>query len=1055
MRDRLPNFLRFAAALFVFCLSPFASAKIQYNRDVRPILSENCYQCHGPDKNHRKAGLRLDVQEDAFKILESGDHAIVAGDPSKSALIHRITTSDEDDLMPPPKTGKTLTPAQIETLTKWIKEGAEWQGHWAYQKIERPDVPDVKNKEWLRNAIDSFVMARLEKEGLNPSSEADKVTLIRRLSFDLIGLPPTIDEVDAFLADNSAESYEKLVDRLLAAPQFGERMAEHWLDLARYADTNGYHIDTHRDMWKWREWVIEAFNKNKKFDQFTVEQLAGDLLPDATLDQRVASGFNRNGMVNFEGGADPNEYQTLYVIDRVNTTANVYLGATLGCAQCHDHKYDPFTTKDFYKFYAFFNTISEQGLDGNSDDPKPFLRLPNEEQGARLVELLAKIPEAEAAVNKRAEELRKAQENWEKEIASKTNDFPEVAGILALFTFDDTVAPSELGRSQKATSYKGTTNAPAFAAGLCNKSLRLEANGQFVDAGNTGDFERNEAFSISAWIKYEGSGGVIASKMNESGGFQGWDFGVVDNKAWMHLVHRWDTNALKVTTKDKIPAGSWQHLLATYDGSSKAAGLKIYLNGKELALEVNNDKLSDSINTAVPFLIGRRQTGLEFKGNLDDLRLYTRALTSAEAAQLAARPTFELAQLGRDKQSDEQKKYLSAYYRNHFGEALKNAEAHREKLKADRDKLYKEMPQTMVMEEMAEPRETHVLVRGDWRNKGELVTPDIPAVFGHLPTNAPINRLALARWLVSKDQPLTARVTVNRYWQMLFGMGLVKSSNDFGSQGEWPSHHALLDWLAADFMSDWDIKRALKQMMMSATYRQSAKVTPDLLARDTYNRLLARGPRVRLDAEFIRDNALAVSGLLNPAIGGKSVYPYQPPGLWEAIGFGDSFSSQSYHQSHGADLYRRGLYTYWKRSLHYPSFATFDAPNREVCTSQRSRTTTPLQSLVLMNDPVYVEAARALGERVLKNCKDRPLQDQLTYAFRLTLARKPKSEELGILERLYKDQLENYKTKPEAAKSLLKVGESPIPSELDESALAAWTALANVLLNLDETITKS
>jgi hypothetical protein len=1055
VRDRI-GFIRLFIACALALLSSRA-ATIQYNRDIRPILSENCYQCHGPDKNHRKAGLRLDVKEEAFKILESGEHAIIAGDPDKSTVIHRITTTDEDDHMPPAKSGKKLTSAQIDTLKQWIKEGAEWQGHWAYQKVEKPTVPEVKKKEWARNEIDKFILARLEKEGLDPSSEADKITLIRRLSFDLVGLPPTIDEVDAFLADNTSESYEKLVDRLLNSPQFGERMAQHWLDLARYADTNGYHIDNHRDAWKWREWVINAFNKNKPFDEFTIEQLAGDLLENPTLEQRIATGFNRNGMHNFEGGADPDEYQSKYVVDRVATTANVFLGSTLACAECHDHKYDPFTTKDFYRFYAFFNTIPEQGLDGNTDNPRPFIRVPNEEQGAKLVELLAKIPEAEAVVNKRTEELNKAQLAWEKDIATKTNDYPDVTGILALFPFDDSIEPSAEARSQKAATYKGTTNAPTFQAGWINKSLRLERNETHIEAGNTGDFERNESFSISAWIKYEEKNGTIVSKMNDSGANQGWDFGLNDNRAWVHIINRWDTNAIKVLSKEKIPAGAWQHLLATYDGSSKAAGVKIYLNGKPLTIEVERDNLTASINTTAPFRIGRRESGGALKGNIDDLRLYTRALSPTEAAQLTARPIFLLAQLGREKQTDDQKKQLAAYYKDNFGDSLKSAESKLKDLREAKDKLYKEMPQALVMEEMENPRKTHILVRGDWRNKGEQVTPGIPAIFGTagLPPGTNANRLTLAKWLVNRDQPLTPRVTVNRYWQMLFGTGLVKSANDFGSQGEWPSHPELLDWLAADFMDHgWNIKWTLKQMVMSTTYRQSAVVKPDILERDAYNKLLARGPRFRLDAEMIRDNALAVSGLLNEKIGGRSVYPYQPAGLWEAIGFGDSFSSQSYKQSHGPDLYRRGLYTYWKRSLHYPSFATFDAPNREVCTSQRARTTTPLQSLVLMNDPVYVEAARALGQRVLQSCKDRPIEDQITYAFRVTLSRKPKSEELSLLKNLYTDQLSRYQQNKEAATALLKVGESEKPKDLDDAQLAAWTALANVLFNLDETITK-
>lgn len=1049
---------RLLRAIFVPLLALIAEsprAAVQFNRDVRPILSEYCFQCHGPDNNHRKAGLRLDQREGAFKLLESGEHAFVAGDLEKSAAIHRITTTDEDDVMPPPKSGKKLSATQIETLKQWVKEGANWQGHWAYQKVEKPNAPEVKKSEWARNEIDRFILARLEKEGLDPSSEADKVTLIRRLSFDLIGLPPTIDEVDAFLADNTSESYEKLVDRLLNSPQFGERMAQHWLDLARYADTNGYHIDNHRDAWKWRDWVINAFNKNKPFDQFTIEQLAGDLLENPTLDQRIATGFNRNGMHNFEGGADPDEYQTKYVVDRVATTANVFLGSTLACAECHDHKYDPFTTKDFYRFYAFFNTIPEQGLDGNSDNPKPFIRVPNEEQGARLVELLAKIPEAEGVVNKRTEELNKSQIAWEKDIATKTNDYPDVSGILALFPFDNSIEPSAEGRSQKAAAYKGTTNAPAFQAGWIEKALRLEGNETHVEAGNTGDFEYNEAFSISVWIKYEEKNGTIVSKMNDSGVNQGWDFGMNDNRAWVHIIHRWDTNAIKVLSKEKVPAGAWQHLLATYDGSSKAAGVKIYLNGKALTLEVERDNLTASINTSAPFRIGRREGGGAYKGWIDDLRLYTRVLSAAEATQLVARPVFLLAQLGRDKQSDDQKKQLAAYYKDNFGDSLKSAEKKLKDLRDAKDKLYKEMPQALVMEEMENPRKTHILVRGDWRNKGEQVAPGVPAALPQLATNVPANRLALAKWLVNRDQPLTPRVTVNRVWQMLFGTGLVKSSNDFGSQGEWPSHPELLDWLAADFMDrGWNVKRTLKQIVMSAAYRQNAVVKPIHLERDTYNRLLARGPRFRLDAEMIRDNALAVSGLLNPAIGGKSVYPYQPAGLWEAIGFGDSFSSQSYKQSKGADLYRRGLYTYWKRSLHYPSFATFDAPNREVCTSQRARTTTPLQSLVLMNDPIYVEAARALGQRVLQNCKDRPIEDQITYAVRVTLSREPKSEELSLLKNLYTDQLSRYQQNKEAAAALLKVGESEKPKDLDDAALAAWTALANVLFNLDETITK-
>ncbi len=1053
MAHGITSAVRSCALLFVALAVTNSRGAVDYNRDIRPILSENCYACHGPDQNKRKAGLRLDRQEEAFAKLESGAHALVAGDLKQSRLIELVSASSDDDRMPPIKTGKRLTAKQIELLRKWVEEGAVWQRHWAYLPPRIPEMPPVSAREWVANDIDYFVLARLEAEKLRPSPRADKITLIRRLTLDLTGLPPTLREVDQFLADTTPDAYERLVDRLLSSPQYGERMAQHWLDLARYADTNGYHIDNHRDMWKWREWVINAFNSNMPFDQFTIEQLAGDLLPNATLEQKVASGFNRNGMVNFEGGADPDEYHTKYVVDRVVTTSTVWLGSPLACAECHDHKYDPFTQKEFYQFYAFFNNIPERGLDGQKENPVPSLRLPTPEQAVRLADLVQSLPDAERNFKTREFEWPAAQAAWEKEVRAKNPSAPDVAGFLVGYSLDESISVAGASRSQKPVRFTGT-NAPAWTEGRLGNALRFSGQGESVDCGNTADFERDQPFSFTAWVKAEGNGGVIISKMVDEAAFRGFDLGFVDGRPSIHLVSSWEENALKVTTKAKASADEWHLVTATYDGSSKAAGVKLYLDGKLQEAEVAKDSLKGSIRVSEPLRIGKRSKSLPFKGLIDEVRIYPRALRQEEVATLASLPFLTIAASEPEKRTASQKKDLQKYFREHQATAFKQAEQQLASLKQAREDLFSQMPASMVMEEMAQPRKTQILVRGNFRNKGEVVTPNVPGCLPGLPPNAPPNRLTLAQWLTSPDHPLTSRVTVNRFWQMLFGTGLVKTSNDFGSQGEWPSHPELLDYLAADFFRHkWDVKALLKSMVMSAAYQQSTRVTPDLLERDPYNRLLTRGARFRLDAETIRDNALAISGLLNKRLGGKSVFPYQPPGLWEELAFGGGFSSQNYVQSKGEDLYRRGLYTYWKRSLPYPSFFTFDAPNREVCTAQRPRTSTPLQSLVLLNDPSYVEAARGLAQRVLREAGS-GIVDKLTLAFRLAVARPPQPAEVKLLQRVYEEQLAHFRQDKAAAKDLLSVGESPAPSGVDECELAAWTTLGNVILNLDETVTK-
>ena len=1041
-------FLAFRPASGAEDASSKPPARIDYNRDIRPIFSDNCYACHGPDKDKRKAGLRLDLKQDAFKKLESNAFALVPGDPGKSKLIELITTDNDEDRMPPPKTGKRLTKIQVELLRRWIEEGATWTGHWAYLSPERPALPKVKDEAAVRNEIDYFILARQEKEGLQLVPEADRTTLLRRASLDLTGLPPTIEEVDGFLADKSPAAYEKAVDRLLAAPQYGERMALSWLDLARYADTSGYHFDGTREMWLWREWVIQSFNQNKPFDEFTIEQLAGDLLPNPTISQKIATGFHRNVMTTDEGGADPQEYLTKYVVDRVATTASVWLGSTMNCAECHDHKYDPITQKDFYQFYAFFHNVPEKGLDGTrTSNPAPSLKVPSPGQAARLAEFDQAIPEAERLVKTRESELGAAQARWEKEFAVAGAKPREPEGLLLAFPLDGTFAGLDRNGSKKEAAFKGT-NAPVWGTGKLHRALKLDGqNGNYLDAGQAVAFDRTNSFSYGCWTKVKGKGGAILSKMEEGPSYRGFDLLAEEGKLVVHLVHAWPDNAIKVATSSPVPKDAWFHALVTYDGSSKAGGLKVYLNGKSQGLEVKADNLSATLVNQVPLHIGKRFQSLPYFGNLEEVRFYGRALSAEEAQNLAAVPILALVSVPAEKRTEEQAAELKKYFRENHARDLKKAEEELAKLSGAKDDFYKKVPSTMVMEEMEKPRDTFMLIRGNFQNKGDKVTAGVPHFLPPLAEGLPGNRLGLARWLVAPNHPLTSRVTVNRFWQLFFGAGLVKTLNDFGSQGEWPSHPELLDWLATEFLaSGWDVKHMVKLIVMSATYRQSAAVTPNLLERDPYNRLLTRGPRLRLEAEFLRDNALAVGGLLNRRIGGESVKPYQPPGLWE-------LTDRTYDQSKGSDLYRRGIYTYWKRAVPYPAFITFDAPNRETCAVQRPHTSTPLQSLVLMNDPVFVEAARGLAQRVLKEGGP-DFKERLSYAFRLTLARPPQPNELQVLTEAYHEQLRNFTEDKEAAAALISIGETPKPKDVVSAELAAWTAVGNVLLNLNEALTK-
>jgi mono/diheme cytochrome c family protein len=1036
-----------------------AAKPVDFDRDIRPILSDNCYACHGPDEKQRQVNLRLDTKEGAFAD-RGGYRVIVPGDAAKSKLFQKITAENKALRMPPPGSERSLTAAQIDRIRRWIEQGARWETHWSYRPPQRPAIPKVKNAAWPRNPIDFFILARLESEGLRPSPEADKATLLRRLTFDLTGLPPTPAEVDRFLADKSPDAYEKCVDRLLRSPRYGERMAMQWLDLARYADTHGYHIDSHRDMWHWRDWVIQAFNRNMPFDQFTVEQIAGDLLPNATVAQRVATGFNRNHMINFEGGAIPEEYQVEYVVDRVEATANTWMAMTLGCARCHDHKYDPIRQKDFYRFYAFFNTISEKGLDGRKGNAEPVLPLPSPEQQRRLEELTRDIAAKEKAMPAE-KELALLQKEWETTAPARLPP-PSRDGLLAHYELDGSFADTS-GRYQHGRTLSGDA---AYVAGPVIKAADIDGQ-THVSFGNVGDFDWQDAFSLALWLKPAGRLEMSAvQKIENATERRGYEICFDESqpipglKRGEHLVvrliHRWPDDLIEVRTKERLALGTWYEAAVTYDGSGKAAGLKVYLDGKPAAIEIVHDRLSGTLRTASPLEIGNRKLGNPYKGQIDDFRIYSRMLTSAEIEQLAVRePVRATLSLVEGKRSKDQREKIREYFLTYEAAGpIREVHSELRRLQAEKERLEEAIPTTMVMQEMEKPRETFVLGRGDYRNRGEKVTPGVPSALPPLPKDAPANRLGLARWLVDPSHPLTARVAVNRYWQMYFGTGIVKTAEDFGSQGEPPSHPELLDWLATEFIrTGWDVKAMQRLIVTSAAYRQSSRATPELRERDPENRLLARGPRFRLAAEMVRDNALAVSGLLHEQIGGPGVFPYQPKGLWEEIAYGDVYSAQTYTPSHGSDLYRRSMYTFWKRTSPPPSLITFDAPDREKCTARRTVTNTPLQALVLMNDPTYVEAARALAQRMIAEAGRDPVK-RVRFAFRLATARTPAPEEEQVLLDIARQKLADYRRDPEAASKLLQVGESPVDRRLNKSELAAWTTVASVILNLDETITK-
>jgi hypothetical protein len=1025
---------------------------LEYNRDIRPILNDTCFACHGPDSASRKADLRLDQSNAA---VESG--AIAPGDPDSSTLVERIFSDDPELVMPPPSTKKVLTPAQKETLKRWITDGAKYQPHWSFIKPERSATPQVKQQPWVRNPIDAFVLAKLESLGLTPAPEADKPTLVRRLSLDLTGLPPSPEMVAAFVADTSPDAYEKLVDQLMATPQWGEHRGRYWLDVARYADTHGIHFDNFREMWTYRDWVIEAFNRNLPFDRFTIEQLAGDLLPDRTLDQQIASGFNRCNITTNEGGVIDEEYLVLYTRDRTETTSAAWLGLTTGCAVCHDHKFDPITQREFYELAAFFNNTTQKAMDGNISNTPPVLQVPvSKSDRQRSIA----IPGELADVHRRIEDRRRtAKPDFDAWLAKAT---PE---DLAMAQGSEPLLHAALSEGTgKTLDFKVNNEVRPIASGnltweeghVAPKALRLDANA-VADLPDVGDFERDQKLTFAAWVKFTqpNQTGAILARMNESDGYRGWDLYVQGNRVGMHLIHTWPRDAIKTVAVAEVALNEWHHVAVTYDGSGKVEGIRIYYDGSLQPNQPEANAINNTARTTVPLRLGQRSNGgSKLNGAIvQDLRLYGRTLSDADVAALskserlaaiAAKPAAERTDAETAELFSGWLAILDPVQKELRAKALALLNEERE-IKAHSTVAY-------VMQEKSEPAMAFILNRGEYDKRKDEVKPDTIDILPPMPDSLPRNRLGFAQWLLLPDQPLTARVTVNRFWQELFGTGIVRTSGDFGVSGELPANQELLDWMAVEFReTGWDMKKFFKLLVTSSTYRQAAVATPEKLDKDPQNRFCSRGPRFRMDAEMVRDYGLASSGLLVKKIGGPSVKPYQPVGVWEAVAMIGS-NTRDYKQGTGDGLYRRSMYTFWKRSAPPASMDIFNAPSREVCTVRRERTNTPLQALAGLNDPILIESARTLAQTVLKSAGDEAARLQ-SLAMHL-LARPLRAEEQAIVKTSLADLLAYYEGHAEDAAKLIAVGESKPDAVLAPAQLAAWTMLANELMNLDEVVSK-
>jgi len=1036
---------------------PAATANVDFQRQVRPILSDNCFHCHGPDEATRMVGLRLDTQEGAFEKRESGA-VIVPGNPNGSLLYQRITAQDPAQRMPPESSHKVLTEDQKKILREWIDQGASWKQHWAFVPVSKPALPAVQEQSWIRNPIDAFILAKLQASGLKPSGETDKRTLIRRVSLDLTGLPPEPAEVEAFVKDDSKTAYEKLVDRLLASKHWGEHRARYWLDAARYADTHGVHVDNYREMWPYRDWVIDAFNRNLSFDRFTIEQLAGDLLPDRTFEQRIASGFHRCNVTTNEGGVIPEEVDAIYAKDRVDTTGTVWLGLTVGCATCHDHKFDPISARDFYSLAAFFRNTTQPTMDGNISDTPPIVVVPRVEDRVRWERLNRETAEVRNRMERARREESGAFRKWLKSDARQSLTTPlDAASELLALQFASEVKVTRSGQTTNLTMPEGIM--AGEGATPAARALHFSANSS-LELANVDYFASDKPFSLAVWMyqpKREDNFTIVSQSDPKDKG-RGWALEVNSRQPSFKLIGD-EGKGLRVSAGffEQFKVGTWNHLLVTYDGSRQPAGLLLFLNGKKSTVQIGDqaEPLKGEIRTTAPLRFGNEGTRFFQGGALTDFRAFNRVLTEEEAYLVSLWSTLAG---GLEKPVEEltasQREAFHAYFLNHRDSRYRDWAAKLHRFAGERRQIRQRGSVTHVMEERAGSKPmAHILHRGQYDQPREQVEPNVPAALPPLPASYPRNRLGLARWLVEPSNPLMARVTVNRFWQEVFGTGIVKTSEDFGSQGEPPTHPELLDWLAADFRdSGWDVKRLFRLMVTSAAYRQSALANEEKLKVDPDNRLLSRGPRFRMAGEMVRDYALAASGLLVPKIGGPSVKPYQPDGVWEAVAMEGS-NTRFYKRDAGEKLYRRSLYTFWKRSAPPASMDIFNAPTRESCTVRRERTNTPLQALVTLNDPQFVEAARHLAQRALQEEGRGHFDRQLDYMTLHLLSRTFQPTERSIARRAFQDYLDYYASHPEDARKLLSVGESS-PEEGPIADSAALTMMANQIMNLDEVLNK-
>ncbi|MDF5690200.1 DUF1553 domain-containing protein [Aquirufa aurantiipilula] len=1030
---------------------------LDFNIHIKPILSDKCFACHGPDKAKQKAGLRLDLPENAYaKLPESpGKVAITPGNLQKSELAHRILSKDPSYVMPEPKSHLSLSAKEKAILLKWIQDGAVYKPHWAFVKPVKHVIPESKKG---MNVIDYWVQTKLEKESLKISAKASKALLLRRLSFDLTGLAPSISELDNFLADNTPNAYEKQVDRLLASPHFGEKMAVDWLDLSRFADSHGYTVDRIRDMSPYRDWVIKSFNNNMPYDTFIHQQLAGDLMPNPSKDMLIATGFNRNHPQNTEGGIVEEEFQAEYVIDRTNTFGEAFMAVSTGCARCHDHKYDPISQKNYYELFSFFNNVREAGQISYSDDlPTPTLMLPTKEKEEVLKFIQTKIQTVEEKMNQSPTSNAPFQ-NWIKSKGHEklAEDIIPQRGLVAYFDLDATLK-NKLTEKQVAVIKREsgkTGDQPVFVKGKQGQGLAFDGD-IYADLSPAGVFRKSEPFTIGMWVNIpkDMKEGVIFHKSNAERlyNFKGFHVYLKNNRLEINMAHTAPSNAINKVMKSDIPRDQWIHLTLTYDGSSKAAGFNLFVDGEKSDMETVIDQLYKDIiyfsKNELGLQIGGWWRGLGFKGGkADEVAIYNRELIPYEIQILAQRASWkELVYKSQDQWTNPQGEAFRAYFKQNLDSnqlALSKEIKHWRTALADSSEKIEEV---MIMQEMPQPKKSFLLQRGQYDARGEEVFPNTPQKILPFPANLPKNRLGLAQWLSHENNPLTARVAVNRFWQNFFGTGIVKTSEDFGNQGEMPSHPELLDALAIQFReSAWNIKQMMKQMVMSETYQQDSKATAEQREKDPENRLLARGPSVRLSAEMIRDNALQASGLLVQKIGGKSVYPYQPDGLWE-------INSSHYKQDTISAVYRRSLYVVVKRSVPNPTLATFDAPARSSCLVRRQKTNTPLQALVGLNDPTFLEAAKILGEQM---AAEKDVNKAIQMTFKKLTSREASEKELALLVDLQRKSLVRFQQDARKAKGWLQAGMKRVQGNMDGNLVAANAVVASAIMNSDASITK-